>query len=406
LLDISRDTQDGSYGSYPTESVKIQTDGDTVYIAVISTDTSENAVIDIFVRGYSVSIPFGTPQYSVGSPGDARGSLTVGATSWRNDALEPYSSQGPTTDERLKPDISAPAGVSGSTYGSYGFDGTSASTPHVAAAAALVWEAHSEFTRQQVIDYLINASIDLGISGPDTGFGYGRLLLPSPDSIIGPTPQPITEDATPTATLDALSPTPTEKPPGSSFAPVPTFTPVVFSTLEPEYPKTSNQVGRAALLGILVLGPGCGGTALVLVGLVTMIRAAQPKKRHGDYAAGGQPPAMAPTYQPPQGSFPHQPRPSEPQPASKPPAPAARNMQPKIEEPKDQTTTQGVKSCPQCGTVQKMNAKFCRKCGTPLSDIDTPRLCPYCNREIKSRSRFCPHCGKTLSSHNDAANNG
>ena len=400
LLDISRDIQDGSYGSYPTEVVKVQTDGDTIYIAVISTDTSEDVLLDIFVRGYNISIPFSTPQYSVGSPGDARGSLTVGATSWRNDTLEPYSSQGPTTDERLKPDISAPAGISGATYGSNGFDGTSASTPHVAAAAALVWQAHPEYTRQEVIDFLLNASLDLGASGPDTGYGFGRLQLPSPNSILAPSPTSATEAPTDTPTTIPPSPTPTSDGPGSILAPratatqilEPIITPVVFSTMEPEYPQAGNQVGRAALLGILVLGPGCGGTALVLVGIVTMIRSRKTKPREPIYEAGlGKQEMHIHNYQsqtPP--PLLHSPPLRKRQSLVNPPD--------HIDDQRDidftQKTPQNV--CPKCGTTQKLNAHFCRKCGTSLVAEDATSQCPHCGNEIKTRSRFCPRCGKSL----------
>ena len=404
LLDISRDTQDGSYGSYPTEMVKVQTDDDTIYVAVIRTDATEDVVFDIFVRGYEVSVPYGTPQYSVGSPGDAKGSLTVGATSWRNDNLEPYSSQGPTTDERLKPDISAPAGVSGATYGSFGFDGTSASTPHVAAAAALVWQAHPEYTRQEVIDFLLNTSIDFGASGPDTGFGYGRMQLPSPDSMIDPSPTPTTEVPTATSTTDAPSPTPTTNGLGSSLAPdptssrtpEPTATLVVFSTLEPEYPQSGNQVGRAALLGILILGPGCGGTALILVGIVTMVRTRKRIPRGRKHPSDAVARQIDVNYPPPPKSLRQQSQSPEP------PTQAYRKMQPSKSHPDHlddlqvnvQKGTQNV--CPNCGILQKANAQFCKKCGTMLSAVESPRICAYCGSEIKSRSRFCSKCGKPI----------
>jgi predicted RNA-binding Zn-ribbon protein involved in translation (DUF1610 family) len=402
LLEISRDTQDGSYGSYPTEMVKVDTGGDTIYVAVISTDTTEDAVIDIFVRGYNASVPYGTPQYSVGSPGDAKGSLTVGATSWRTDALEPYSSQGPTTDERLKPDISAPTGVSGATYGSYGFDGTSASTPYVAAASALVWQAHPDYTRQQVIDFLLNESIDFGASGPDTGYGVGRLQLPSPDTIIEPSPSTTTEVPTATPTSEGPLPTPTKGELGSSLSPdptstsrpEPTSTQVVYVTLEPEYPTASNRVGRAALLGALILGPGCGGAVLVLVGIVAMVRPRKPTIREQTYPSISTPRQVDVKY-PPSSSRqrPHsaQPSPRDYPEARKPvihPSPADRS----------QSTPQKkvVKICPNCGSPQKYDAMFCRKCGAELSTAAPARICPHCGSEILSRSRFCPKCGKPL----------
>ena len=437
LLEISRDTQDGSYGSYPTEGVKIQTGGDTIYVAVISSDATEDVTFDLFVRGSGVSIPYGTPQYSVGSPGDAKGSLTVGATSWRTDALEPYSSQGPTTDERLKPDISAPAGVSGATYGSYGFDGTSASTPHVAAAAALVWQAHPEFSRQQVIDFLLNASIDYGVAGADTGYGYGRLRLPSPTSLIDPSPTATTEAPSPTSTTEAPLPTPTNEELGSALVPVPTRTMeptptrVAFSTPEPEYPNAGDQVGRAALLGVLVLGPGCGGTVLVLLGILAMVRTRKPMPRGqvAPYSAPPHPtnapphptnapphptnapphptnapphPTNAPqqvnvNYQPPPAP-PSQPRPSQ-IPSQSPPR---SGVQPLISSPRrldnqhDSIQKSAQNVCPKCGSTQKENARFCRKCGAVLAPANESHLCPHCGSEIKSRSLFCPKCGKAI----------
>lgn len=401
VLGISRDSQDGSYGSYPKEMVKIKTNGDTIYVAVVNKDTTENVVFDIFVLGYDVSIPFGTPQYSVGSPGDARGAFTVGATSWRTDALESYSSQGPTTDERLKPDISAPAGVSGITYGTGGFDGTSASTPHVAGAAALVWQAHPEFSRQQVIDYLLNASLDYGVTGPDTGYGYGRLALPSPDAIPNPSPHPISEVVTPGATDEF--PTPTNEGLESKLAPPqtptrtlePTATLVIFATPEPVYPQAGNRVGRAALLGVLILGPGCGGTALVLVGFVTLFRTRnsssgrQPVNTHVDSFKGSD------AYQPPSSRV--KPSASTPSPRdSHHKEPRSDRVERLERQPEVYTTTPPVKICPICGTSQKVNARFCRKCGSLLYEGEQQRLCPHCGSINKSRSQFCSKCGQPL----------
>ena len=50
-----------------------------------------------------------TTESSIPTPGDARGSFTVGARDWQGDAAADYSSQGPTEDGRLKPDAVAPA---------------------------------------------------------------------------------------------------------------------------------------------------------------------------------------------------------------------------------------------------------------------------------------------------------
>ncbi len=96
------------------------------------------------------------PASSIPNAGDAAGAFTVGAV-WYNDyaasGLQPYSSQGPTNStgggapdydsgSRTKPDIAAPDGVSTETNGQ--FQGTSASAPHAAGAAALYASSYLE----------------------------------------------------------------------------------------------------------------------------------------------------------------------------------------------------------------------------------------------------------------------
>ncbi len=97
-----------------------------------------------------------------------------------------YSSRGPTKDNRVKPDITAPSHVSTATYGKYtgdgpnqnsGFDGTSAAAPHVAGAAALVKQVFPKFTPQQVQEFLEKRAEDRGPRGKDNDWGAGQLLL-------------------------------------------------------------------------------------------------------------------------------------------------------------------------------------------------------------------------------------
>ena len=118
---------------------------------------------------------------SVGNPADARGSLTVGAIPhwrWQTGPQEPFSSQGPTIDGRIKPDIMGPDGVNTFSYGSKGFFGTSAATPHIAGAAALIKSSNLEnFTAQILRNKLLEATVDLGERGKDNVYGQGRLDL-------------------------------------------------------------------------------------------------------------------------------------------------------------------------------------------------------------------------------------
>jgi len=56
-------------------------------------------------------------------------------------------------------------------------DGTSFATPLAAGAAALVWSAKPVYTSTDVANALRNTADDLGATGPDNNFGYGRINL-------------------------------------------------------------------------------------------------------------------------------------------------------------------------------------------------------------------------------------
>ena len=131
-----------------------------------------------------------SPSGSLSIPGDARGSLTVGALhhwEWTTGPIAVYSSQGPTVDGRIKPDLVAPAGVSTISYdGPY--KGTSAATPHVAGAAALLKSSDPiYYNAKNLKDALIRSTVDMGDPGPDYVFGHGRLDL----SLVPPVGRPV-----------------------------------------------------------------------------------------------------------------------------------------------------------------------------------------------------------------------
>jgi subtilisin family serine protease len=53
------------------------------------------------------------------------------------------------------------------------FDGTSMATPHVSAAAAVVWAAKPTLTNAGLLNLLTSTATDLGTAGKDNNFGYG-----------------------------------------------------------------------------------------------------------------------------------------------------------------------------------------------------------------------------------------
>ncbi|MER6106333.1 S8 family serine peptidase [Streptomyces sp. NPDC001832] len=117
---------------------------------------------------------------TVSSPGCVPGVLTVGAVD-RDDSTAWFSSRGPVAvTHTLKPEIAAPGvGISAASAGGRGvyayrsMSGTSMATPHVAGAAAVVRQAHPDWTAQQVKAALVSSSRTSGkVAGADqTGGG-------------------------------------------------------------------------------------------------------------------------------------------------------------------------------------------------------------------------------------------
>jgi len=117
-------------------------------------------------------------------PAGYQGVIAVGATD-ANDELAFFSTRGhyasvaapgyrilsalPLIIEGINPDEA--------TTGYASWSGTSMSCPFVAGAAALILSLHPEFTPDQVKAQLEKTAVDLGPTGFDEGFGYGRIDL-------------------------------------------------------------------------------------------------------------------------------------------------------------------------------------------------------------------------------------
>ena len=175
LVASSTNVQDGTQP--PEEEVYyVAPASGTYYLAVKNSNTTASHRFSVFTFYHDLN-PYVAPS-SLLSPADAAGVMAVAAINysrWQTGPQESFSSQGPTTDGRIKPEISGPDGVSSYVYGS--FLGTSASSPHVAGAAALVLSNNTGFTVSQLWNSLTSSAIDLGAAGQDPVFGFGRLNL-------------------------------------------------------------------------------------------------------------------------------------------------------------------------------------------------------------------------------------
>ena len=147
----------------------------------------------IFIRGYRVvsaprldlttraaePLEYQTAAGSVADPGTSPSALTVGAVCISSNVIEPYSSQGPTIDGRVKPDLSGHDSASSATYGAAGvcgkdgFPGTSAAAPEVAGAAALIKQLNPTLDANALQTFLEQNGIDAGPAGKDNLYGAG-----------------------------------------------------------------------------------------------------------------------------------------------------------------------------------------------------------------------------------------
>ncbi|MBI2886054.1 MAG: S8 family serine peptidase [Chloroflexi bacterium] len=211
------------------------------YLAIKKLKATRDAQFHLY--SLAQDLPQGSPEGSLASPASARGALAVGATDGF-DRLEKYSSQGPTGDGRIKPDLVAPDAVSTEAFGRQGFPGTSASAPHVAGAATLVLSAFPRMTPAEIQAFLESRALRIGQQEKNSAYGAGRLQLgPVPD--VSPVPSP-TASATPTATrtpTPTVTPTGTRTPTATPTPPRPTRTPTATPTPGPtKVPATPTMI--------------------------------------------------------------------------------------------------------------------------------------------------------------------
>ncbi len=174
-----------SAGAPPSERItgySPPADGTFRLRAVLQSGPPPVGPLTLFSREIGLADIGGTAVSSLPTPGDAAGAVSVGAVNWRGDGFKAYSSQGPTDDGRMKPDVVAPTDTRlMGPNGLRSVGGTSIAAPNAAGAAAVLLAAERRAGRfpsaGEVRGQLTGLAVDLGVPGPDTTFGAGRVRV-------------------------------------------------------------------------------------------------------------------------------------------------------------------------------------------------------------------------------------
>ena len=174
-------------GAEPLEAVCAYnpSTSDVANFAIVDKFSGENRRLEIFLLG-SPFIEYSQPAGSVFGHAGLAGTLAVGtinASEPGNNNIARYSSHGPARidhparQDRPKPDLIAIDGVDVTGAGGFGspFFGTSAAAPHVAGIAAQLMSVTKRVTAKNVKAAMTQGAIDLGSSGRDSTYGYGRI---------------------------------------------------------------------------------------------------------------------------------------------------------------------------------------------------------------------------------------
>lgn len=149
-------------------------DGETA-ISTIAADRAADLGVVVLTSAGNEGLPLDPADSTIIAPTDGNKVLSVGGVSPGGERVG-FSSVGPTGDGRIKPDVAAQAtqviALSPGFDGDFrGVAGTSFACPLTAGVAALVLQAHPEYTVDQVIAVLRSTASQA--SEPDNLLGWG-----------------------------------------------------------------------------------------------------------------------------------------------------------------------------------------------------------------------------------------
>lgn len=184
-----------------------------------------DSAVDLGVVVCAAAGNSGPGASTVGSPACARNVITIGATD-KQDAIASYSSRGPTSDGRVKPDLCFPgssitsARAKNTAMGSPQNDfyttasGTSMATPHATGTCALVLQKAPALKPAEIKALFMAHSKNLNLD--ENTQGKGRVIVSEAfDAITAPAPEPEPPPQPPPSPEPEPLPPPAPQPPPS-----------------------------------------------------------------------------------------------------------------------------------------------------------------------------------------------
>ena len=171
------ETSDGIYDTI-TDYRKSDLDGKTTIVSLAARQAVDRGVLVVNASGNELDDWGDT---SLSAPSDVDGVVAVGSISYEK-VLSRFSSVGPTSDGRIKPDVLAPGqnvalpwiyAISDSLYDNSG-NGTSYATPLIAGSLALIKQSNPEMNAEQLREKLYQyCSLPQNRSYPIGYYGKG-----------------------------------------------------------------------------------------------------------------------------------------------------------------------------------------------------------------------------------------